>query len=517
MVVGYFKCKIQYTLTKGVTQMVKHKNTKGRGSIVNKDFSESSQRPAKIGPDTNYDTCTARMTAFGGMLGFIKFIDFVNFRDVFNEHYRSPKRKPRLGCYNMVLGFLMLLFIGFTRIGHFAYIRNDVMLCGILNVTILPAISTFWRYLRSLTLNQSQCFLTIAAILRSRVWQACELGYTTICIDIDTTVSTVYGEIEGARKGHNTKHRGKKGLRPALLFIEQTREYICGTQRRGTTMSDEEVAKLIAGIGKYLPTTVKHVILRGDAEFIGGKTVSMCRKCGYDFIFGNKRCTPNFEDENWYKNGNYEYNEDTYEPTGWDKPCRFVVMRILKEKDVENEEVEQLNMFDDKKYKYRVFATSLSWKAHTVITKYDKRADVENLIGESQREGILAIPSKNFLSNHAYFQIVMLAYNIWRWMKIMSGYRQEPARSEKENHSTARKENAVDYQIVDHTIRIARLKMLFVPAKITYSGRYDKVAYSSHDERTAGLIDFLKYLDRRRKEKVEWADNVPLNSYRIAA
>ena len=495
--------------------MVKSKNTKRQERTDNKGCSESSGRPVKIGPDTKYETCKTRMTAFGGMLGLIKFLDFVNFKDIFTTHYHSPKRKPRLGCYNMVLGFLMLLFIGFSRVGHFVYIRQDDMICGILNVTLLPAISTFWRYLRSMTLNHSECFLIIAAILRARVWQACELGYTSICIDIDTTVSTVYGEIEGSRKGHNTKHRGKKGLRPVLLFIEQTREYICGTQRQGKTMSDEEVAKLIASIGKYLPSSVKHVIIRGDAEFIGGKTVAMCRKCGYDFILGNKKCAPNFEDEKWYKYGDSDYNEDTYEPTGWDQPCRFVVMRILKDKDDENDKVEQLNLFSNNEYKYRVFATSLSWKAHTVISKYDKRADVENLIGESQREGLLAIPSKRFLSNHAFFQIVMLAYNIWRWMKIMSGYRQEPKQS-SENHVQTQ-ETEVDYEIVDHTIRIARLKMLFVPAKITDHSRYDKVTYSSHDERTAGLLDFLAYLDRRRKEKFDWLDDVPLREYRIAS
>ncbi len=112
--------------------MVKSKNTKRQGHSVNKGFCDSSNRPTKIGPDTRYEACKARMTAFGGMLCMIKFLDFVNFKDVFNTHYKSPKRRPRLGCYNMVLGFLMLLFIGFSRVGHFAYIRRDTMICGIL-------------------------------------------------------------------------------------------------------------------------------------------------------------------------------------------------------------------------------------------------------------------------------------------------------------------------------------------------------------------------------------------------
>jgi hypothetical protein len=53
----------------------------------------------------------------------------------------------------------------------------------------------------------------------------------------------------------------------------------------------------------------------------------------------------------------------------------------------------------------------------------------------------------------------------------------------------------------DHTIRIARLKMLFVAAKIRFHGNRDEVRYSMHEQRAAGLIDFLGYLDRRRKER----------------
>lgn len=54
-----------------------------------------------------------------------------------------------------------------------------------------------------------------------------------------------------------------------------------------------------------------------------------------------------------------------------------------------------------------------------MIAEHDKRADVENLVGEAKREGLEAIPSGKFKNNYAFFQIVMLTYNIWRYMKIM--------------------------------------------------------------------------------------------------
>jgi hypothetical protein len=59
--------------------------------------------------------------------------------------------------------------------------------------------------------------------MRERVWAHCGLALKVIHIDIDTTVETVYGEtLQGALKGHNTKHRGKKGFRPVMAFISET-------------------------------------------------------------------------------------------------------------------------------------------------------------------------------------------------------------------------------------------------------------------------------------------------------
>jgi len=95
-------------------------------------------------------------------------------------------------------------------------------------------------------------------------------------------------------------------------------------------------------------------------------------------------------------------------------------MRIPIETTVTSDEGVQLALFEDDRYKYRIFYTTLRRKAHEVIREYDKRADVENLVGEAKREGLDAIPSSRFKSNYAYFQIVMLAYNIWRYMKILA-------------------------------------------------------------------------------------------------
>ena len=265
---------------------------------------------------------------------------------------------------------------------------------------------------------------------------------------------------------------------------------MCGTQRRGETISSEEVARQIQQFRKQRPECVKEIRVRGDGEFIGWESIKACLNEGFVFTFGNKRCAPPFPASGWYRHGAYEYNECWYQPMGWEQPFRFVVMRIREDQRGDR----QLKLLESENYLYRVFVTNAKGRPHHVIDDYDQRANVENLIGEAQREGVLAIPSKRFQAHHAFFQIVMLAYNLWRWMKLLAGQAQRKAKG------GVTEDDRRQITMPDHTIRIARLKMLFVAAKILFHGNRDEVRFSTHEQRSAGLMDFLGYLDRLRKE-----------------
>jgi hypothetical protein len=189
--------------------MVKrHKsNTKKNG--IRKGSCRKGARARKIDASTAYETCTEQLSPFGGLLALIKFFDLVDFKKIFCSAYHEPSRDPKLGHYSMMIGVLMLLFIGFNHIWHFVYIRLDAMVCGFFKVPRLPAASTFWRYVDSLGINQANSLLKIMSILRERVWQLCDYELYRIRINIDTTVKTAYGNQQGARKGHNASWQGR--------------------------------------------------------------------------------------------------------------------------------------------------------------------------------------------------------------------------------------------------------------------------------------------------------------------
>lgn len=476
----------------------KNRNTKG--------FNANGARAKKINASTAYNTCSEQLSPFGGLLPLIKFLDLVEFGEIFDFAYNAPARKPKLGHCKMVTGLLMLLFIGFNRIWHFSYLRLDAMLCGFFNLTRLPVASTFWRYVNSLGINQAHSLLRLMALLRERVWRICDVCYYRICLDIDTTVETVFGHQQGARKGHNPQNRGKKGYRPVLCFIEQSREYLMGKLRKGQTIGGKETATFIARIKDYLPDCVEQVLIRADAEFQSWHSVHECIKAGYNFIIANKQCEPPFEHQDWYrpyKRKPYEFNSCIYQPKEWQRPVRFVAMRMPKEKKIVKDQCIQCELFEADRYEYRIFCTDLPRAAHKVIAEYDKRADVENLVGESKREGLDAIPSSRFKNNYAYFQIVMLAYNIWRYLKMLA---ELSAKAKKPTEKTDQRRGLVG--IETNTVRIARLRLLMIAAKVVTASNKDKVRYSVHDSRTPALISFLKYIDEKRYQPKLWASSM---------
>ena len=198
--------------------MVKSNKSKKRKNRKSKGFKQNGARARKINASTPHETCSEQLSPFGGLLAMVKFFDLIDFEKIFNATYSAPARQPKLGHYPMVAGLLMLLFIGFNRIWHFTYIRLDAMLCGFFRLTKLPVASTFWRYLDSLGINQAQSLLKLMSILRERVWQQLGINHSRICIDIDTTVETIYGNQQGGRKGHNTKKPGQEGIPTGALF-----------------------------------------------------------------------------------------------------------------------------------------------------------------------------------------------------------------------------------------------------------------------------------------------------------
>jgi hypothetical protein len=95
---------------------------------------------------------------------------------------------------------------------------------------------------------------------------------------------------------------------------------------------------------------------------------------------------------------------------------------------------------------------------------YNQRAGAENLIKEANNDaGLAAHPSGRWIMNCNHFQLAMLAYNLNCWLMLFN--REEEAKVDTLKHTT---------------LATARLRFLFLAAKIwRHAGRVG-VSYSDH-------------------------------------
>jgi len=102
--------------------MVKQRKKHSKKKRIGKGFKKNTAKARKINASTPVETCSEQLSPFGGLLALVKF------EEIFNFTYQAPRRKPKLGHYSMMIGILILLFIGFNRIWHFTYVRLDAMI-----------------------------------------------------------------------------------------------------------------------------------------------------------------------------------------------------------------------------------------------------------------------------------------------------------------------------------------------------------------------------------------------------
>ena len=173
--------------------------------------------------------------------------------------------------------------------------------------------------------------------------------------------------------------------------------------------------------------------------------------------------------------------EFRYQPDGWSKPYRFVALRKEKPREeLEAEESEQYQLFETSQYKYRVFVTDMSDPIYFVVWFYGQRGGAENLIKEANNDaGLTAHPSGRFDVNGNHFQLAMLAYNLNCWLMLFN--REPQADATRMRHTT---------------LATARLRFLFVAAKIWRHAGRTGVSYSDHYEEQ-GLFERL--MDRLRR------------------
>jgi hypothetical protein len=469
--------------------------------MVTRNKQDSHETPAKQGPDnsapeankinasTPFDFTGKNLTPYGGLLPVVTMLEKLGFQSLVEQTVTSPRVPRAMDLYRFLLSIVLGHYIGFPRLNQLRFLARDPILTGILQVLKLPVQSTFWRFVNALHRHVARQLLTIMKIMRERVWEAANVKLEVVIIDTDTTVQTLYGKQMGGRKSYNPKNKGKRSYQPILTFLAETREYVWGELRNGDRPTGKQIGDHLRSVRAAVPPSVKQIYGRADSGLYCREAVEAYEEFAARFVICARktaRLVEALRQAQWKPSPKTDADEECefyYQPEGWPKPYRFVAVRQEKPREeVEAEQAEQYQLFETSQYKYRVFVTNMRDPIHFVVWFYGQRGGAENLIKEANNDaGLAAHPSHRFDVNGNHFQLAMLAYNLNCWLML---FNREP-----EADTTALRHT---------TLATARLRFLFVAAKIWRHAGRTGVSYSDHYEEK-GVFERL--MDRLRRIK----------------
>ena len=466
--------------------MVINANERNAKEHANQGIAEDTAKPIKINGSTHFDFEGKNLTAYGGLLPVATMLQKLKFQQLVEETLTVKRVTRAMPWYQFVLSMVLALYVGFSRLHHLRFLAREPMLLGILKVLGLPPQCTFWRFLASLHGTVAPQLLEVQRQMRQRVWEAANVKLTSVTLDTDTTVHTVYGKQMGARKSYNPKNKGKKSFQPILTFLAETKEFVGGELHNGDRPTGIQIAKHLEYVMTTVPKGVQVIYGRADCGFYCWEAVQAYDKYSCQFIVvaqKTPRLLAELKSAHWKRSPRTDADQECefwYQPQGWGRAYRFIALRYEKKPEPpKKEEPEQYQLFETSQYTYRVFVTSMDDPIDVLVWFYRQRATAENLIKEANNDaGLAAHPSQRWAMNCVHFQLAMLAYSLNCWLWLFN------------------REKTADATEMKHTqLSTTRLRFLFLAAKIwCHAGRVG-VRYSDHYEEK-GI--FQRLMDRLR-------------------
>lgn len=361
------------------------------------------------------------LTHFGGMVLMQRFCSRLRLRWRLQKHLRIPTRGGDYHPSDLILVLLYSLIAGLRRINHTEILQYNGTFLSLLGFERFPDQTTLRRFLQRLTTTHIRRLVRLHDQFRNQLF-VLPSAPTTLIFDLDSVVLTLYGKQEGARIGYNPKKKGRRSYHPLLCFEAHRKEFWHGSLRPGDAAANTGVIAFLLRCLSKVPKDIprSRIRVRADSGFFSGKLIGFLDQMGLGYVivvrlypaFQRLARSVRFQRLSW----GIETGEFRYKPLRWKREHRFVVIRRPIPEDPA--EATQLTLFKDRRYVYTVLVTNLSLEPWRVWTFYRPRAIVEKNIRELLYDLPLGkIPSSNWVANVAFFQTVLLAFNLVHWFK----------------------------------------------------------------------------------------------------
>lgn len=430
------------------------------------------------------------LTAFGGVALLQAFFQRLGLRGDLQRWIRFAQRNNEYSISETIEALLYPLILGLGRVETTEPLRRNGVFQYLAGLPQYPAATTLRRFLERFGILGRDKFVA----LHDR-WRMDMLGRARlkpmVIFDLDTTVLTVYGRQEGAAIGFNPHKHGRPSYVPLLCFEGVSGDVYSGSYHPGNTHPSSVIRPMLEDVFGKVPKGIGQIRVRADGAFFDHQIIEFIEKQRAFYVIVARLTRPLK-----HRLGGLRYRaiapevwgaEFRYCPQGWNQPRRFVVIR----RPIPEEPSAQLHLFQMGRYTYQVFVTNLPLTPLRLWRFYNQRATAELIIRELKEAYALGkIPTKDFQANEAFFQIVLLAYNLLNWFKRLC----VPPRWQR------------------MTLRRMRQRLFVVPAQLVRPGGVPTLRIAPG---YAYGKDFLNILKRIKRVRPLASTAVPIRSRQL--
>jgi hypothetical protein len=354
------------------------------------------------------------LTHYGGALLVHQFLQRIVLRTYLWRYVRFPQRNNRYRISETLLAVLYPIILGMERLGTTELLKHNGVFQYLTGLPGYPDPTSLRRFLKRFAEVGRSGFLKLHA--RYQHTMLASLHHAPV-LDLDASVLTVYGRQEKSKVGYNPRKRGRPSYLAVLCFEGRTRDCLEGSLHPGNTHVLQVIRPMVEQALRKLPQSTR-LRMRADAAFYDGAFIQWVEDRRIQYAIPVRVTRPI-----QHRLGGLRYRrvrhdvwaaEFAFRPQGWDQPRRFLVIR----RPVPEEPSAQLHLFQMKGFVYQILVTNMTATPWHIWQFYNDRSQAELVIRELKAAYALdKIPMHDFAGNEAFFQLVLLAYNLLNWFK----------------------------------------------------------------------------------------------------
>jgi len=370
------------------------------------------------------------LTSVGGLGAFGVFLQRIGFVPQLHTHFARLKSHKNVvyGMPNQIRMLIDAELSGCHRVFGLEALAGDALFTYLAGGE-LPCLDTVYRDLERF---DADALVALERLMFERGLADVTVGmFKRVHLDIDTTVLPLFGEQEGARKGHNSRYHGRPSYHPIVARLAESSTVVGAKLRYGDTgFGAEQAADVIEYVSRVRRAVGKkcqvYVRIDGAADCVD---IMSAIDDGGDYFVTKADMTKDLigaiaAQNRWTTIDADAYGKPTLQVAEIDF-CRDVwrkaktKYRVVAVRSTERLNGKQIALWDND-FTVQAFITNDRRSSGIEVAEtYDGRAGIESQIADWKGAwNIGKVPSKVFDANHAAFLLKLLSFNLMRsWLR----------------------------------------------------------------------------------------------------